>query len=132
MPARFHFALAPLLDLRIRVEEEKRRALELARWQRDAALRDRKLLADALTLRVLKREDAGSLAVFDGALAARLRHAESAERDIHAARNDLCAARRDRRAIERLYERRRRAFEREEQRREELEIDETNARRRVQ
>jgi flagellar export protein FliJ len=131
MAGRFHFALQPLLDRRSRIEEEKQHRFALRRRERDAALRDRERIAAALTELALRRGDAGSLAVFEAAIAARQRRAAWAAAALEAARHELIAARRDRRAIEKLRDRRRTAFEEEEARREELEIDEANARRRA-
>lgn len=131
MAPRFRFALQPLLDRRGRIEEEKQHRFDLQRRKSDDALREGELLAAGLTERALRTSDAGSLAVFDAAIAARQRRAADAESALEAAREELIAARRDRRAIEKLRDRRRRAFEEEEARREELEIDEANARRRA-
>jgi flagellar export protein FliJ len=126
----FHFALQPLLDRRSRIEEEKQHRFDSQLGERDAALCEEERLAAALAQRALRTSDAGSLAVFDAAIAARRRRAARAEAALETARHELMAARRDRRAIEKLRDRRRRAFEEEEARREELEIDEANARRR--
>ncbi|HEY6325284.1 MAG TPA: flagellar FliJ family protein [Candidatus Cybelea sp.] len=123
--------MQPLLDRRGRIEEEKQHRFDLQRRKSDDALREGELLAAGLTERALRTSDAGSLAVFDAAIAARQRRAADAESALEAAREELIAARRDRRAIEKLRDRRRRAFEEEEARREELEIDEANARRRA-
>jgi flagellar export protein FliJ len=131
MAARFRFALQPLLDRRGRVEEEKQHRFDLRRRERDDALREGDRLVAALTERALRTSDAGSLAVYDAAIAARQRRAACAESALETAREELIAARRDRRAIEKLRDRRRHAFEEEEARREELEIDEANARRRA-
>lgn len=64
----------------------------------------------------------------DAAIAAQLRRIAALQGDLEQRRRDLIAAARERRVIEKLGERRRRAFEAEEARREELELDETNAR----
>lgn len=130
MVPRFHFALQPLLDRRSRIEEEKQHRFDLRRRERDATLREGEQLAAARTQRAMRTSDAGSLAVFDAAIAARQQRAEWADRALATACHELMAARRDRRAIEKLRDRRRHAFEEEEARREELEIDEANARRR--
>ncbi|HVR45529.1 MAG TPA: flagellar FliJ family protein [Candidatus Binatia bacterium] len=130
MAPRFRFALQPLLDRRSRIEEEKQHRFDLRRCERDGALYEGEQLAAALIQRALRTSDAGSLAVFDAAIAARRQRAEWVERALATARHELMAARRDRRAIEKLRDRRRHAFEEEEARREELEIDEANARRR--
>lgn len=131
MPARFRFALQPLLDRRSRAEEEKRRCFARRQRELDDLARDRERLAAALFETVVRTSDAATLAVFDAAIAARRRGTASAERALEAARQELIPARRDRRALEKLRERRARAFEEEAARLEELEIDEANARRRT-
>jgi flagellar biosynthesis chaperone FliJ len=131
MAARFRFALQPLLDRRTRIEEEKQHRFDLRRRERDAALSEGERLAAALTQRALRTCDAGRLAVFDAAVAACRQRAARADGNLEEARRELVAARRDRGAIEKLRDRRRRAFEEEEARRDELEIDEANARRRA-
>ena len=131
MAGRFHFALQPLLDRRGRIEQEKQHRFAVRRRERDGASRDRERIAAALIEFALQTGDAASLAVFDAALAGRQQRAARAGAALEAARQELIAARRDRRVIEKLRDRRRRAFEEEEARREELEIDEANARRRA-
>ncbi len=131
MAARFHFVLQALLDRGSRIEEEKRHRFTLRRRELDDTVRDRERLAAALVERAVRTSDAGSLAVFDVAVAARRRFAVWAEGELETARRELLAARRDRRVIERLRDRRLRAFEEEEARREELEIEEANALRRA-
>jgi flagellar export protein FliJ len=142
MAARFLFQLQPLLDKRERAEREKHEgfnacrrigaesALTIARLTqarqrsehflegagRAGAVRDARLF-DAC-LRALE-------ATFERA---RLRHAELQAR-CERAREELAAARRERRVIEKLKQRRRRAFDLAEARRDEVEIDEANARR---
>ena len=130
MAARFHFALQPLLDRRSRIDEEKQLCFDLQRRERDAGSSEVTRLATALTRLALRTSDAGSLAVFDAAMTARRKYAVLAEAALETARRELIAARRERRAIEKLRDRRRCSFEEEEARREELEIDEANARRR--
>ncbi len=131
MPARFRFALQPLLDRRSRAEEEKQRCFARRRRELDDFARERERLAAALFETAMRTSDAASLAVFDAAIAARRRGAASAERALETARQELIPARRDRRALEKLRERRARAFDEEAARLEELEIDEANARRRT-
>lgn len=142
MAARFLFQLQPLLDERERAERKKhevfgacrRVAAEsastivriaqarqrcerfLARAGRAGAVRDARLF-DA-HLRSLE-------ATFERE---RLRYAELQAR-CERAREELLGARLERRVIEKIKQRRRRAFDLGEARREELEIDEANARR---
>lgn len=143
MPARFRFDLAPLLELRERTEDEKRCTFEQCRAALDArtseieragALRVR--TADELAA-VSRARNVAHARFYDECLrgldraieCSRQRRDESA-RACERARDELLAARRERRAIEMLQERRLRRFEADERRREELEIDEGNARRR--
>ena len=128
MAARFRFALQPLLDRRTRVEREKRHRLMLLRREWQDAVRDGERLAAAFGERAVRTSDAGSLALFDDAIAARRLRTARAQSALQAARRDMIAARRDRRVIERLREVRARAFEEEEARREERELQEANAR----
>jgi flagellar export protein FliJ len=125
----FDFRLAPLLDRRRSVEEEKQRRCALRlRECGDAAL-ERDRLVSALAERATHSTDAGSLAVLDIAIAVQRRRAAEAQFALEAARDELTAASRERAAIEKLRERRLREFEEEEARRDELEIEEANARR---
>ncbi len=140
MPAGFEFSLQPLLDRRERIEEERRRDLarcmnalercaheveslartqrrslnELAQWARaapaDLRLRDRHLLALQTAIDTERRQ----YAQLEGAC----------ER----ARAALTAAGRERRTMEKLKERRHQAFSAAQTRREELELDDANAR----
>jgi flagellar biosynthesis chaperone FliJ len=124
---RFRFALAPLLDRRVRVEEERRQTVALRRRACDDAVGrldqlERQLAAgpygDLALLRFLSRAietQAGLVAQCHAAL--------------ECARRDLIAASQARRMLEKLQERRRRAFEAAEARLEEFELEEANARR---
>ncbi len=139
----FVFRLRPLLDERKRIEETKRRAFaraaqafeessrELDRLTHALQAAERALHESALTGRV------ANLSVYD----AHLRYLEriidsheagnavSASAVEHAAA-ELQSAHRDRRLVEKLKERRLQEYEREEARHDELELQETNARRR--
>jgi flagellar biosynthesis chaperone FliJ len=131
MPSRFHFALQPLLDRRRRVEEEKLHRFTLQRRERDSAACAGDRLVAALAKRSTRACDAPTLAAFDAAIAAQRRRAAAAQTALDAARDELIAASRERRVIERLRERRLRAYQEEAARRDELEIEEANARRRA-
>jgi flagellar protein FliJ len=143
MPAKFQFPLQPLLDWRKRVEEEKQRdfaacrravdesareldRLAAARWQcaRQLAASARRRPAADLRLR-----DA-HLRSLDVAIDDERRRRCDHEAALGRARAELITASRERRVIERLKERQWRLFEAEEARREELELDESNARNR--
>jgi flagellar protein FliJ len=141
MGARFRFSLQPLLDWRARVEEEKQRDFAAARRLHAQSVDELQRLADAyrrcakqLAAAALTEESTNLrlrdsyLRFLDAAMAReRSRRAElSAACD--RARDQLVCASRERRAIEKLKERRLRDFEAEEARRQELEIDEQNAR----
>lgn len=140
--ARFVFSLQPLLDERRRKEEEKQLAFLRAKEARDENTREFARLAGEL--RVRERElhesamtgataDLGLRDAYRGHLeravrSYRARGAESAEAFDRAAAQ-LLTANRERRLVEKLKERRLREFEREEARREELELDDANAKR---
>lgn len=141
MAAKFRFALQALLDARQRAEDEKMQELANRRRALDAAAAELERVAGAYDrcMRELAAS-AGSCAALDlrvrDAYLRRLGAAfaqESRRRDEllaawESARDATIAARRAKRTLERLKERRRRAFEAEEARREELELDESNAR----
>lgn len=142
MPARFRFTLQPLLDRRARVEEEKQRDFaaakrlvedcdgELERLAAAYAHGAKHLVASAQTQGAADRRAGDSWLLF---LQAAMRRERARRSDLQAtcdgAREALVAASRERRVIEKLKERRRFEFEAAEARREELEIDESNARR---
>ena len=142
---RFTFNLQPLLELRKGVEEAKQRDLDACRrsvdeacCERDRLLESRRIAAGALHAAVL--ESTGSPSAELRARDAHLRHLDGAIAAQHArcdrlyatyerAREELVAAHRDWRVVDALRERRRGVFEAEEARREQLELDENNARR---
>jgi flagellar export protein FliJ len=142
MPARFHFDLQPLLELRERTEREKRETFERCRSALDECAQEFERLS------ALHRRNANALAEssrcgiafevrlydehlrrVDGSIERELRRRDDLQVACGRARDDVLGARRERRVIEVLKERRRRAFDAEERRRDELEIDEGNARR---
>ncbi|MGB8908161.1 MAG: flagellar export protein FliJ [Candidatus Cybelea sp.] len=143
MPARFDFRLAPLLDHRKRVEEEKqrefaacRRAIEECRREIERLGGQRRRSIEQLvgsvrtqSARELRLRDAHlrrvELAIDDE----RLRQGELSVA-YERARDELIAASRERRIVEKLKERRYRAYQAEAARCEEIELDEANARRR--
>lgn len=142
MAARFLFRLQPLLDERERAEREKHEAFGACR--RTAAESASAIVRITQAGRRCERFLAGAGragAVRDAKLFdAHLRSLEATfEREClcHAelqacserAREELLAARLERRVIEKIKQRRHRAFDLGEARREELEIDEANARR---
>jgi flagellar biosynthesis chaperone FliJ len=116
----FEFRLEPLLEARTRAVEARRRELFACR-HRLAACEERlsRIAREPLTL------TAFDLRCRDGLL----RRVRTLDRACAFALEALALATRDRRVVETLKERRRRAFEAEEARREELELDEANARR---
>jgi flagellar biosynthesis chaperone FliJ len=124
---RFRFALAPLLDRRARVEEERKQILALAqRAYDDVAAKlgqlGRQLAAGPYADHALLRFLSRAIETQTGLVAQR-------RAALECARRELMAARRARRVLEKLQERRRRAFDAAESRLEELELDEANARR---
>jgi flagellar protein FliJ len=140
MPAKFKFYLQPLLDWRKRVADEKQREFASCRralddcsdeLERLAGLGRRcaEQLAAAATgcAADLRLRDAHLRSV-DAALARQRRRLCELQTACELARDELVAASRDRRVLERLSERRRQAFEAQEARRDELELDESNAR----
>ena len=128
MPGKFRFGLQPLLDRRRHVEEEKRREYAARRREVDETLRENENLRAALRAVVEESPRVSDLAYIDAAIVAQQRRGAELEAALEHARNALILACRDRRAIEKLLERRRRAYEAERAHREELEIDEANAR----
>lgn len=144
MAARFRFQLQALLDERERAESEKhdvfgtcRRsagesATAIARLTR-ARQRCESFLAAAGragAVRDARLFNAQLVSLESSLERERLRHGELHAR-CERAREELGAASRERRVIEKLKQRRRGAFDLAEARREELEIDEANARRGV-
>ncbi|MGA7356735.1 MAG: flagellar export protein FliJ [Candidatus Cybelea sp.] len=140
--ARFAFRLEPLLDARKRAEDEKRRNLAACRNSLERCEGERRRFAVA--------RDACIVALFDAvrtrpvrdlrALDRHLRYLCAAEtrtrsqetglvESFERAREELILANRERRVVEKIKARRRRVFEAQEARREELELDDGNARR---
>jgi flagellar biosynthesis chaperone FliJ len=124
---RFRFALAPLLDRRARVEEEKKQILALRQRAYDDVVRElgqlgRELAAGPYADHALLRFLSRAIETQAGLVAQRRAALESARRD-------LIEASRSCRVLEKLQERRRRAFDAAQSRLEELELQEANARR---
>ncbi|HEY6449156.1 MAG TPA: flagellar export protein FliJ [Candidatus Cybelea sp.] len=141
MPPKFEFRLQPLLDRRKIVEEEKQGNFAACRRSVDDCARELARLGDTrrhflkqLVETALRCPTADILlrhahlrcvevAIDD----ARHRHLE-AEANLEGARQELISASRERRLLEKLKEHRRWAFEADQARREERELDESNAR----
>lgn len=140
--ARFAFRLEPLLDTRKRAEEEKRRSLAACRNSLDRCLSEQR--------RFMAERDAGITALFDAVRTRPMRDLRALDRHLHylytvettmrsqetglaesfeRARDELIVANRERRVVETIKARERRAFDAQEARREELELDDGNARR---
>jgi flagellar export protein FliJ len=132
MPAKFRFALASLLERRRLVEQESRHRCAARQHEHRGLLEEMKRLTGALRACTAPASNpcAAYCSTLDAAMAAQRHRISDARASLDDARNDAISARRDLRAIEALLERRRRAFEQEEARREELELDEANARNR--
>jgi flagellar FliJ protein len=120
MPARFNFALEPLLEARRRLEQDRQRVvaqIERERLQLEGSLRrqqlalqeDRRSLQVALTGRIdtqiLRMQASSSLALTRKAQRIVLELA-GVHRRLEAARGELVEASRRRRVVERLRERR--------------------------
>jgi flagellar protein FliJ len=143
MPAKFEFSLQPLLDRRKRIEEARqrdfvrsRRALADCAEELEALIEVRRRSARELSdaahaspATELALRDRHLVAV-EASIAAQRRRRAELETACERARDELIAASRERRVIEKLEARRRAAFDTERMRREELELDEGNARRR--
>jgi flagellar biosynthesis chaperone FliJ len=124
---RFRFALAPLLERRARVEEERKEIFALRQRAYDDVVRKlgqlgRQLAAGPYADHALLRFLARAIETQAGLVAQR-------RAALECARRELMEASRARRMLEKLQERRRRAFEADQSRLEELELDEANARR---
>jgi flagellar export protein FliJ len=132
MPAKFRFALAPLLERRTLVEQESRHRCAVRQHEHRGLLEEVNRLTGALRACTTPSSNprAALCSSLDAAIEAQRHRISDARALLEGARNDAIAARRDLRAIEALRERRRRAFEQEEARREEVELDEANARNR--
>jgi flagellar FliJ protein len=138
---RFVFPLQPLLDERRRKEEEKRLAFARIKLARDERSRELDRFAAALSVRgralyeCAMTGSTANLRLYDANLCYLERVLQSRERSdaqsapaFDRAAAELLDANRDRRLVEKLRERRLQEFEREEARRDELELDEANAR----
>jgi flagellar export protein FliJ len=132
-----------LLDERRRKEEEKQLAFVRVKAARDEHSRELDRLAGALRLRgralhqCAMTGSTANLRLYDASLLYLERALQSHERRsaesapaLDQAAAELLDANRERRLIEKLKERRLQEFEHEEARRDELELDEANARRR--
>lgn len=133
----FRFRLAAILQLRVAVEETRKRALAEALGERDAVLRRRSGLEaerDRCRERLI-REGAGvpfvERSLYGGYLDRLARRtADIAEEQkrvearVETRRAELAAAARDRQAMERLRDRQAEAWRRERERRERIQLDE--------
>lgn len=141
MAARFEFRLQPLLDRRKRFEEEKqsnfaacRRAAEQCMDQLLQLSDDRRRFLKQLVETALTKPNAdlrlrdAHLRCIEAAIDQTRRRREELNAACERAREELIAACRERRVIEKLKERLYRAYQSEQSRREELELDEANAR----
>jgi Flagellar FliJ protein len=118
MARAFRFSLQPLLDRKVAIEGQCRQRVATAR----GALEAGRAALDGLMAAVVARP------YLDGAIAAQLRRIAELQGELERERQGLVAAARDRKVIEKLREGRRRAFDDDEARREELELEEANAR----
>lgn len=143
MTGRFEFRLQPLLERRKRVEQEKECAFAACRRTANESAAELARLVAAYCDAMLalaacaQRRGGAELRFLDERLRA-LDEAIADERERQAgfdaacdrARNEFVEARRERRVVERLRQRRLEEHEAAACRREELELDEANARRR--
>jgi flagellar FliJ protein len=141
MARTFHFTLEPLLEHRKRIEEAKQRELASRRRAVEACARELEQLAATrrrclgglgasvgdVPTSDLRLRDEYLRAIDAASVTADNRRAEL-EAACRNARDEFATAARNRRALETLKERRRRIFEAEAARREEMELDESNAR----
>jgi flagellar protein FliJ len=139
---RFRFTLQPVLDQRKRVEDEKqvvvaarKRELDQAEAELTRLNEEFRMHTTALSAghaRYETRELQGTyahLAFLDRCIVAQIRVVAERRVALDRARNDLLAASREKKVVEKLKERRREAFVLEEQRIEQNELDDSNARR---
>lgn len=143
MAGGFVFRLQPLLDERKRIEQAKQHAFRLAAQTLEKNSRELERLARALRAggaalhQCAVKGSTPHLRAYDGYLrylerivkSYQARNAESALA-LDRAAQELRHANRERRLVEKLKERRLQEFEQEEARRDELELQEANARRR--
>lgn len=136
------YRLTPLLERRKRLEEEKQRLFASRQRALDESLDELRRLTTALRtgttqlceptrpVRALDlRVHDAHLRYLEATIDAQRRHAAELEAALGRAREELTVANRERRVIEKLEERRRQAVEDERARREELDLDDANARR---
>jgi flagellar protein FliJ len=139
---RFKFALQPVLDHRKRIEDEKQLVVAQRKRALDDAERELKRLNDefrrhAEVLRTRHGELAAGelqsiyahLQFLDRCTVAQIQTVAERRVALDRARADLLAASKQKKIVEKLKERRREAFVTEEQRVEQNELDDTNARR---
>jgi flagellar protein FliJ len=126
MPAKFHFGLQPLLDLRKRIEEAKQEAFATKRREVDRHSHEVERLSAALACAAKGSRSPALPAYLDAAIGAQRRRVGELEAALEVARQELIGASRERRVIEKLCERRRREFEELRARREERELEEAN------
>jgi flagellar biosynthesis chaperone FliJ len=128
----FRFALQPLLDRRKRIEQQKQLLCAL-RWRElQESMREVDRLSGSLRAYATGRTwvNAGHCSWIDAAIQAQQCRALHLQTSLAGAQRELIAASRELWVIEKLRERRHHAYEAEEARREELELDEANARKR--
>lgn len=118
----FEFRLEPLLEMRTRAEDAARRAFLACRAQAGEC--------EARLLQLATPYDRGVTVAELRLRDAYLRPIGELAEALEIARGVLVEATRERRVIETLKQRRRREFDAAEARRDELELDEANARRR--
>lgn len=139
---RFRFTLQPVLDQRKRVEDEKQLVVAARARALDEAERELERLNVEFTRHsAMLRDGHGSfetselqsiyahLQFLDRCIVAQIQIVAERRVALERARNDLLAASREKKVVEKLKARRREAFVQEEQRVEQSELDESNARR---
>lgn len=142
MAKRFKFPLQPVLDQRQKIEDQKMQVVALRQRAHDDAQRElerlntdfndatrelreqhKSLSADALRLHY------AHLQFLDRSIIAQIRVLAERKVMLERARQELLAASKDRKVVEKLKERRHEAYVAEEQRQEQLALDDGNARR---
>ena len=139
---KFKFTLQPVLEHRKRIEDEKRivvaarqRAVdeaerELARLNSEFHKHTLALSTEHVRYETRELQSAyAHLAFLDRCIVAQIRIVAERRVALDRARNELLAASREKKVVEKLKERRREAFVLEEQRIEQNELDDANARR---
>jgi flagellar protein FliJ len=138
----FKFTLQPVLEHRERIEDEKEQIVATRRRAHDEARAElerlnnefRKHEGDLRTHhRELKTEELrlhyAHLQYLDRVIDAQIRTVAERQAALERARRDLIAASKERKVVDKLKERRKAAFIAEELRQEQIELDDTNARR---